>query len=315
MSNTWTHKLPWLLVALFMGCNLSTAEVGPELRAASVLFGQFETVFYAKGDVVSSSGVYSHVAENDADMIRLPFFQLREALNALGGDTSKEILNGSEDVLVGAKNFRSPSGLGPVRSKRCYIVILKAGEFDLHKHFRQSPAASVAGAPVWKWSAKLGEYGEEDPRPSLFYAAHIGVSYLLVSNSLEDLRDIATRISSKMTVPGIPDWEIICQHREWGYRRYRHSGVADRTAAGMSSVTPSAEALMFFVDFDKEVSLMRLLSIDEATAAKINAKAKLPPLKSQGKGVWETKIPFAGNEESFGRLAGVMWLFGFGAYV
>lgn len=315
------RRLPALLLAIVsFGVNQTRAEARPELHAASVLFGQFETVFYAKADFLSNSGAYEHVAKNDAYSLRFPFGLLEEGLKFLGPNTSQEILSSSEAVLVGAKDFLAPSGLGPVRSQRCYVVILKRNEFDLHKYLRQSPAASVAGAPVWNWSAKLGEFGEEDPsRPSSYYAAQIAGSYLLVSNNLEELQAAAKGLSSSDTsetaLSGIRDWELVRQHKVWGYRRYRHSGVIDRTAAGMSIVTPSVEALAFFVDFDKQVSLMRLLCADDATVAKINATAKLPPLKSQAKGMWETRIPLTGNEESFDRLFGVMYLFGFGVYL
>jgi len=320
MRNTLTVRLLTLLALLFWGCNQSAAEAGHELRAASALFGRFETVFYAKGSIVSNSGLHGPVAK-DADELRLPFFELQEALKSLGGDTSREVMTNSEGVFVGAKSFRSPSGLGPVRSERCYIMILKGGEIDLYKRFPQSPAGSVAGASIWSWSAKLGEFGEDDPRPSSFYATQIAGSYLLLSNNLEDLQATAKGLiwseNPETILTGIRDWEMVRQHEVWGYRRYRHTGVVDAEAAGMSWVTPGAEALVFFVDFEEKISVMRLSSSgrNEDAAAKMNATAKLPPLKPEGGGVWETRIPLTGDEGSFERLANVMDCFGFGVYV
>jgi hypothetical protein len=335
MSRGQMRGLFVVLAFLFLGCRRGTTEVNHELRAASVLFGQFETVFYANVDLLSSSGAYERVAKDDADNLRSPFGLLEEGLNVLGPNTSQEILSSSEAVLVGAKDFRAPSGLGPVRSQRCDVsilkgTILKRNEFDLHKYFHQPPAASVAGAPVWNWSAKLGEFGEEDPdRPSSFYAAQIAGSYLLVSNNLEDLQATAKGLVSsenpEISLAGIRDWELVRQHKVWGYRRYRHSevGVVDQVAAGMSVVTPDAkalvsvvtpatEALIFFADFEKKDSVLRLLSSDTNgdTAAKMSSGPYLPPLKFQARGVWETRIPLAGNEESFNRLCVVMQFLG-----
>ncbi len=311
-----------VILVSILGCERATAEVNHELRAASVLFGQFETVFYAKADLLSNSGAYEHVAKHDADIIRFPFFILQKGFNSLGDDNLNEILNSSEAVLVGAKDFRPPSGLGPVRSQRCYVFILKRNDFDLHKHFPQAPATSVAGVPAWNWSAKLGEFGEEDPsRPSSFYAAQIAGSFLVVSNNLEDLQATAKGLISaekpETILAGIRDWELIRRQKIWGYRRYQHNGVVDRNAAGMWLITPGAEALMFFVDFDKKIGVMRLTSSDpnEDVAAKINATAKLPSFKAQARGVWETTFPLTGDESSFDRLVYIMSYFGFGVYM
>jgi hypothetical protein len=315
-------KLLIVLAISFFGCSLSMAEMNHESSAESVLFERFETVLYAKANALSSSGAYDHMAKDDAEVVRFPFTELLEGLKSLGRNTSTEILKNSDAVLLGAKDFRPPAGLGGVHSQRCYIVILRSRSgFDFRKYFHQEPALSVAGAPAWNWSAKLGEFGEEDPRPSSFYATQIASSYLLVSNNLEDLQVTAKGLISSENpgriLAGIPDWELVRQHKVWGYRRYRYSGVVDREAAGMSFIPPGVEALIFFVDFEKKVGVIRLLSSDisEDTAAKISAGAKLPPLKPQGAGVWEARIPLAGDEESSDRLIQAMELFGFGAYV
>jgi hypothetical protein len=296
------------------------AEANRESRAASVLFGHFETVFYAKSDVLA--GVYDHVAQHDAEVALFPFLELTEALKSLGSNTSKEMLTSSEAVLLGAKDFRPPKGLGGVHSQRCYIVILGThARFDLRAYFHRAPAGSAAGAPVWTWSAKLGEFGEEDRRPSSFYAAQFANSYLLLSNNPEDLQATAKAITSSenpnKVLAGIRDWEQVSQHKVWGYRCYRHSGVVDREAAGMSSVTPGTKALIFLVDFGNKACVIRLFSSDTNadTAARISSVYKLPSMKPQAAGVWETRFPLAGDEESWDRLVTVMDLFGFGVYV
>ncbi len=67
----------------------------------------------------------------------------------------------------------------------------------------------------------------------------------------------------------------------------------DRNAAGMSEVTPSAEALIFCADFQNKKGVLRLLASDNSTVAKMGAAmtkatAALPPLKPSNTGAWET---------------------------
>ena len=316
------RRLALLLAILLSGCNRGMANTNNELGAASTLFERFETVFYAKGDLLSGSDAYHQLSKQDADALRTPFGYLLGGLDSLGKRTSAEIVESGEAVLVGAKDFRPPAGLGGVRSGLCYVVVLRSrSAFDLGKYFRQAPVAFAVGTPVWNWSARLGEFGEGDPRPSSLYATQVAHSYLLVSNDLQELQTIAGRLASadedRRMLTRIRDWEFVSQHRVWGYRRYRHSGVVDRVAAGMSDVTPGAEALIFFVDLKKKAGVLRLLSspVDEGTAAKINARAVLPRLKPRGVGVWETIIPLVGDEESFEQMFGIMGLFGFGIYL
>lgn len=321
MSGRMQFRRLVLPVALFfVACENGMAEMNRESRAASALFGNFETVFYAKSDVLA--GAYDHAAQNDSDEMLFPFSHLLRGLRSLNRNTSKEMLTSSDGVFVGAKEFRPPKGLGGVHSKRCYVIVLGThSRFDLRRYFHQAPAGSAAGAQVWTWSAKLGEFGEEDPSASSFYAAQVADSYLLVSNNLEDLQEIANAITSsenpERVLARIRDWEQVSQHKVWGYRRYRHSGVVDREAAGMSDVTPGAEALIFFVKFENKVGVLRLVSSDtkEDAAAKMSAVAGLPLMKPQTEGIWETKFLLAGDEESFERLARVLALFGFGAYM
>src|SRR5205807_2204009 len=151
--------------------------------------------------------------------------------------------------------------------------------FDLRKYFTSASSASVAGSPIWHWLAKLAEFGRDDPRPSSLYATQFAKAYLLISNDLTELQTIARILGSSdhglQGLTGLRDWESISQHPFWGYRKYRHVKNNNPVASGMSEVTPGAEALMFYVDFEKKVGVLRLISSvkDEGTPAKINARA------------------------------------------
>jgi len=312
---------------MFTVCGPALAATNPERVAVSALLDRFETVFYSKSEIVSMSGAYDRSSKLESSAFRQPFALFHGALHSLGEWPADEILKGSEAVLVGAKDFRAPEGsehLGQVRSQFCYIVILKSTSgIKAQKYFSTSepPSGSAAGSPVWHWSAKLNEFGRDDPRPSSLYLTEVSTKYLLISNELEDLRDLAARLASSdqdlETLGALWDWSSVRDHQFWGYRKYRHSGVLDEVAAGTSEVTPSAKALTFFLDFDKRIGVLRMFcsAADDSPTVKIDARAALPRFRQAGPGVWETRTQLTGNEDSAGRMFVVMYLFGFGIYL
>jgi hypothetical protein len=321
-------RIPWpcwriLLLGLILAtCEPLGADADQRSRVAAVLFDQFETVFYSDTDLLANPGVLGHLSALEATTVRYPFAYLLGALEAADTRASQSLLDNARAVLVGAKDFRPPTGFGGVSSRRCYVVVLRPGNgFDLAKYFRKPISASTTGSPVWNWQAKLKEFGEGNQKPSSLYASQVERSYVLVSNDLQELQTIAERLTS----PGdelkglseIHDWETVSSHQYWGYRRYRQTGIVDRMAAGMNDVTSGAQALVFFSDPEKKTGTIRLLCTpaDEGTVAKMNASAMFLKFRSRGAGTWERTIQFTGDEDGFDQLFAVMFLFGFGVYV
>lgn len=316
-----TCRAPILLAVLLLGCGGSAADTSHESRAASALFGEFETVFYAKRDLSSGAGAFGQLSEKNAVELRAPFAYFLGAFYWMGKQVPAEILSNSAAVLMGAKDFQPPKGLGPVHSQRCYVVVLgKWSTLDLRKYFSYGPVASAAGAPVWNWGANLGEFGEGDPRASSLYAAMVANSYLLVSNNLAELQSIADKLTSptddsSQALAKIREWELVSQQKLWGYRRYRHTGVVAGDASGMRDVTPSAEALVFFLDSKKKKCVLQLLASDGSTTEKLNTWGVFPPLRSFSTGAWETTIPLANDQQTSDRMFYVFGLFGFPVYL
>ena len=313
--------LIFLLGVVLIAPEQCRADAKRESRAAAILFDQFETVFYSKSNLLSGSPARPQLLTRDAKYMRFPFAYLLQGLDSLGSHASDTFLQKSEAVLVGAKDFRPPAGLGAVRSKRCYVIILdNHAVFDLSNYFHQAPVASVASSPLWNWTTTIGEFGEDDPRPSSLFAIQVASSYLVVSNDLAELKAVAGKLADGSDNPRVlsdlRDWGFVSDHKVWGYRRYRHDDVADRMAAGMSDVSPGAKALIFFADLDKKTATIRLLcSIsDERTVAKMNARAMFPPFKSSGPEIWERTVPLSGDEDSFEQMFAVIGLFGFAVY-
>lgn len=108
---------------------------------------------------------------------------------------------------VGSKDFLPPTGLGRMRSTRSYVIVLRKGKLPDFSQYFEKASAMAPGQPVWTWSADLGEFGDRDPRSSALYATQIAQSYILVSNSLEELKTVSnllttTRVDFKQFMNG-----------------------------------------------------------------------------------------------------------------
>jgi len=309
-----------LVAFLLPGCaRKGTANAADQQRAASVMLDHFETAFYANGDLLSGSGGYKGLSQQDANELRAPFIYLLQGLDVLGKPASHEMLGSTDAALVGAKDFRPPAGrtgLGDVQSRFCYVIVLRSrSTFDLGKVVSKSAAVSSAEASMWKWSA-AGTEGH--PEPHQFYAMQVAGMYVLISNNLDDLHQVSATLSSNdhaLNLGGIRDWEGISQHEVWGYRTYRHSEGENKDAAGTMNVMPDAQSLAFFFDAKQKAGVLRLFSPTAGTADKMNGTNLLSPFKATGSGAWETTIPLTGDQKSSDQMFVVMSWFGFGAYL
>lgn len=310
-----------LVAFLLFGCaRKATANAADQQRAASIMLDQFETVFYANGDLLSGAGGYKGLSQQEANTLRAPFGSLLQGIDAVGKPASKEVLDSASGVLVGAKDFRGPSGppphLGDVQSQSCYVIVLRSGNtFDLGKVLGKSGAVSHADASTWKWSAP-GTEGH--PEPHQFYATQVASSYVLISNDLDNLHQVSAQLSSNdraLNLSGIRDWQSISQHEVWGYRTYRHSEGENKDAAGTVNVEPDAQALAFFFDAQKKAGVLRLFSPTASTADKMNGTNLLSPFRATGSGVWETVVPLTEGQQSSDQMFVVVSWFGFGAYI
>jgi hypothetical protein len=124
LRNTWRLCGVFLLAIEFCGTCGGHTEVRPS--GESVLVTHFETVFSTETRFLRDSQGFGQISKSDLDMLRTPFDYLLKGLDALGNGASTEILGSGDSILVGAKDFLSPAGLGPVHSTRCYIVTFKA---------------------------------------------------------------------------------------------------------------------------------------------------------------------------------------------
>jgi hypothetical protein len=302
---------------LLSGCHRSMASPN-QSQVASILAEQFETVFYAKADLLRDSAGYKELSAKNANSLRVPFSDLMGGLHPLGDQVPTEVFAAADAVFVGAKDFQAPHGLGSVRSLFCFVVVFRDGsQFDISKVARGSSVISSVRDGIWTWETKATE---GQPGPQKFFAIQNARAYLLVSNDITTLQTIAGGLASPnrtalQTPNEIPDWQSLSQHDLWGYRHYRHGTVHDKNAAGTIDVTSTATSLLVFIDTGKKNATLDLFASDSGTAEKMNAAGKLPQLKPVGTSAWETNISLVDDETSVERVLAVMWLFGFGIYL
>lgn len=293
------------------------ARTSVDGNAVAAVATQFETIYYSDSDPLLGSSLYHRLPEEDANFLSVPFEYLRVGLDSVRQGASKELLRGAAGLMIGTKDYHSPTGLGAVRSKFCYVVIDPTAT-DIANAFPELTRASQPDIPVWTWSANLREYGEKDKRSSTLYMAKPSSRYLLVCNDIDELRALAGRLETSenrnKVAPDIREWSSLNAGHVWAYRRYRHNDV-DPVAAGTNAITSGAEALLFIVDLEKKISRLRLFAADEETARNLNQKRwKLGDWISVQPGAWETLIPFVANRDTSERLFDAMILLGFGVY-
>jgi hypothetical protein len=115
-------------------------------RAAAVLFDAFETVFYADASLMATSGSHDRVPPESRALLQ-PFRYFRAGLSWLGDQVLTDVLAASDGVMVGAKDFRPPNGLGPVRSTRCFVVMLRSGNALDSRGISSTPRSGLQRAP------------------------------------------------------------------------------------------------------------------------------------------------------------------------
>ena len=284
-----------------------------ETRASVALLSQFETVFDSK--ILSLVPSQLNRPHRDIDSFGAPFGYFLAALGGADPNLPSEVIRNSPTVLVGAKDFRSPEGIGGVRLKFCYIAILSRPlGIKAAKYFAMQLSESRDGILVWKWP--VANLFEERSSSETVFATQIQPSYLLLSNSLDDLQMVSRNLRIPGDVSEIPngirEWESFHKYQFWGYRRYhRDDPLIDKDAAGLIDIPPAATALSLRLDLARKFCVLHLF-ITEGSADTIVIDQGSVTFRRVKTGMWEAIVPLSGDAPTLGRLFTVMSIFGFG---
>jgi|WetSurMetagenome_2_1015567.scaffolds.fasta_scaffold119406_2 hypothetical protein len=156
--------MPISIILIATCCSKKDSLTYSELRASIALLGEFETVVFSRPQLLFSSDSVKHLSkEYEANGLRWPFVYLWQGLDYMKKGSSVSVLANSTAVMVGAKDFMPPNGIGYVRSQQCYIVVLRnRNTIELSNIMHSAPITFVGGMPVLAWSAMLNEFGEND---------------------------------------------------------------------------------------------------------------------------------------------------------
>lgn len=317
MTNRWKFLIA-IAFASF-GCLTVHAETPTEIRAASVLFRQFETVAYTRMSFISGYTTHDSETPDSEGVMRFPFIGVIGGFQGLEPNIRIDLGKSYGSVLVGAKEFVGPHGFGMVDSRKCFIGVLEGGaQPNLESDFSKAARDSIDGRQVWTWSIPISEGETVPPR---FYAAQVAGSYFVMTNSREDFQEVAkalTSAESSMPAPiDVFGWEIFSTYKYWAYRKFRRSGVMSE-ASGIEGITPDVVAFTVFADVDKREGFIRILSSDKSM--KTIPKVFLPEsmqslLQPQGAGIWQAAIPLSKDEAGFEFMIQIYTAFGFGVVV
>jgi hypothetical protein len=306
---------------------------GAESRAVAAMFSQYETVFYTNTDLSSHFSEFKGLSRQNAASLSLPFAYLIGALDSLDPHASEEILGKTGMLLVGVRDFIPPEGEGGAQlGEFAYVASFgKRGTPGLDKYFNQLPAASVGGAPVWRWLGKI--YGEPAEGTEI-YASQVDHSHLVFASDLQDLQSIARKLSSpddgSSVLDKIPEWASLSQHEYWGYRRVpRHDGVIEKEAAHLEFTVPGAETIIMFAEIEKKVAVVRVLGVNANEVVAMTKRrdeqqrqalkrlgmrqsfAAPQEFKATDSRTLEKVFSLTGGEQSEGEILGSLGLFGF----
>jgi hypothetical protein len=317
MTNQAIRSAAFVFISL-VACSAITvhSETAPERRAASALFNNFETVVYTRTDFISRTGGKNYDYVDSLTGLRLPFLELVGGLKVLGLDTASEVLAKYSAVLVGAKDFAPPEGLGMVSSHKCYIGILDSGDQpSIEAVFRKAAVEFIEGKPVWTWPAPPYE---GHPKPTTFYAAQIAHNYFLMTNDRQDFQAVASILilagSSSADSVEVRGWETFKAHKYWAYRLVNRDGVVNSNASTTGSLNADVIALTFFADVDQREGSLQVFSSDSdmKTTPRVLPEGAPNKLQPQGAGIWQASLPLSKNEVDSNVMFQLFYSLGFG---
>lgn len=316
------QKISVLMLALsLMSASPAFAANDNDRRAAAALFDRYETIFYTNTDLSTPLTIFKGLSRQAASSLLIPFGQLA-GLDLLNKRASSEILGNADSVLMGARDFISPTGAGSAGHPGlfCFIVVFgKQPTPDFGKYFTQTPSSPAAGAHVWKWVADIYDI----PPALTFYATQVGSSYLVLSNDDKDLQKVAAELASSndpsKTLSTVRHWSFVSQHEYWGYRFIHRKGLDGKDLAGFDKDMPGVEAIAVFVDVKQKAGVMRLLGSEGTKRAvpKLNKSIadetrSAMSFQPESVGVWDAPFSLSGGgQDSMAIIWEIMKFFGY----
>ena len=285
------------------------------------LLEQFDTVLYAKADLVSKPGA-GQLVKLDMSPLQRPFAYLWHAIGAFNPPVMEHLRNQIDHVYLGAKNFDAPAGFGMIRSDRCYVLLARTGSHFEPSRIRSVDAESTSetNSRRWRWRASLSEFGEDQAdRTSTIVMAFVSSSLLVVCNSEIEMEILLRSLDQPMSKQGapLPHWLALEGHEIWGYRQYRKSPEGMSLSGFLDSGVKGALGFAFVLSREKGV-VVKLYAPGREGESPIRLRwPVIPELHPDSRrGLWQAHIaPNLGDGLTHDQIAGVMCALGLGTIV
>lgn len=310
------------LVGIFLAISLQAASASgqstKELVIVRVLSERYETVVRSQANSLKRPSIKSDSERARVAIEKLPFDLLLKGLRITSGARSDSLVDKSVAILLGARDFLPPKGLGPVRSRRCYVLVFNsARDLDVAHAFKGVPTYLEKGHKIWTWSGKVGEFGERDQRASEFFATLVDGSYLLVANNRKDLElcyeDVQSGVAPNNASDDDPELIQMSRHSFWGVRQFVRKGDSVREQEMLPCYASDVDTFSFYSDSNGAGYTIRIRSQNKTDldVPCVRPHGLMPQFEKVGRGVWEAKSNFSkGTEDD--RLFAVFSLLGFG---
>jgi hypothetical protein len=234
-------------------------------------------------------------------------------LHFLGPDALTTLNTNYSGVLVGAKGFKPPEGLGMFSSQDCYIGLLRPGRHSIiETDLNQSGSQTIDGQKVWTWTAPPYE---GYPYTTTYYIADIEHSYFVMGNDLTAFRATIRQLSqgteddSKIRDPDALSDKAYWAHRSLRWNKVKHDIDPAGPAAQMTTVV-----MKFTADFG---AMTGQLEADSTDPDLKNDPKQLPAsqifnYQRKAPGSWVAAVSIAKDPKSTTALYRVASVFGFG---
>jgi len=297
-----------VLLSVLVGMLLAQPAVPTELerRAATILIGRFEAVARSTPRAVISAFIKE---EQGGQMLSAPFDRLVDAIRGLGESSAFSVIENAKSLLLGARDFRPPSGLGAVGYQFCYIVVLAPGQ-KAEQYLQNLPTETAEGVRVFRWQT------ESDGRRASYFATYLAAGYLVVASSIPDLLTVTGPLGllaadTSHHAESIGRFE---RHEIWVFRKDEKAS-SDYDSRKM--VPHSVRSVAAFSDSGSGNCIVQLTTAPQSTAGRagIRISPDLPLFVRQG-ATWQAQVQLTGTEEDvFSRFFVIMSLLGFGAHI
>ena len=301
-------------VLLFSACG--GTDQSPRLLPTMGLLDQYETVILSDGGVLSKAGQFSMIPASVVAKLQQPYSEL---LSILGqGPINLRDLGSVDFVAVGAKNFKSSTELGSVKSDLCFVIRSSLlPSFDFRD--RGLEAFDIT-TDVRIWKMNRGTDGG-----AVYYASRPSREYLLIGNDRVGLVALTKLLKTPRverseafdSLTKLSFWNEMVKSRYWGYRHYRlDSNIESRQASGALSLGAAVRALSFFINSSSDSAQVDFVFDRNASniASVLNSIGPYTFMELGG-GLWRTNVPLKSVDENDEMMFSLISMFGFGIYL